>query len=383
MLRLSTILFLTFLFTFGLEGCAKRATVKPESVVDTPENHYSLGVKLTEEGKTDVAAEEFNRAMNMDPKFAPAYAGMAILDALKGDFRSAHRMVERGLDYKSEDVPCLIAKGRIFTIEKAGEKWLERALEAFDRILKETPEHSEALFYKAEAFKHAHKFSEAGAVYSTVVAKKDDWSVRANQEWELVQKIVRAAPATPKGNEIALIPAIDRADLAVLLLEELELKDVLKQPFSSPKSDPSFKEPDKSSEETATSRATSEPSDVVNHWARNWIIEIVKLGALEPFPDGTFRPDDKITRGEFAMVVQTVLVQAAHDPSLASKYYGETSHFSDVTSSHPAYNAIVLSVNRGIMKANADGTFGLMSTVSGVDALMMIREFQNVLRQTF
>ncbi|MBU0509929.1 tetratricopeptide repeat protein, partial [bacterium] len=225
MLRWSAILFLTFLFTFGLEGCAKRATVKPESVVDTPENHYSLGIKLTEEGKTDAAAEEFNRAMNLDPKFAPAYAGMAILDALKGDFRSAHRMVESGLDYESEDTACLIAKGRVFTMEKAGDKWLERALEAFDRVLKRTPEHSEALFYRAEAFKHAHKFSEAGEVYSTVVAKKDNWSARANREWELVQKIVRAAPATQKGNEIALIPAIDRADLAVLLLEELKLKD--------------------------------------------------------------------------------------------------------------------------------------------------------------
>jgi hypothetical protein len=35
------------------------------------------------------------------------------------------------------------------------------------------------------------------------------------------------------------------------------------------------------------------------------------------------------------------------------------------------------------MKAKMDGSFGMMDKVSGADALLIIRDFQNSMRQTF
>jgi len=101
------------------------------------------------------------------------------------------------------------------------------------------------------------------------------------------------------------------------------------------------------------------------------------------YPDHTFRPDELMTRAEFALLIQNILIMETHDESLATKYFGEESHFPDVNSSHPAYNAIVLCVNRGIMKTKMDGSFGMTDYVSGADALLTIRDFQNALRMTF
>ena len=47
-------------------------------------------------------------------------------------------------------------------------------------------------------------------------------------------------------------------------------------------------------------------TDIKNHWAQKNIEELVALGAVAGCPDGTFKPDNTITRAEFA----TMLVKA-------------------------------------------------------------------------
>ena len=84
------------------------------------------------------------------------------------------------------------------------------------------------------------------------------------------------------------------------------------------------------------------------------------------------------------MVMQSVMIMVTADESLATKYIGQNSRFPDVRSSHYAYNAISLMVDRGIMKADKiSGEFRLKDTMSGADALLAIRDFQNALRITF
>jgi len=75
---------------------------------------------------------------------------------------------------------------------------------------------------------------------------------------------------------------------------------------------------------------------------------------------------------------------ATGDESLATKYLGEASRFPDVRSDNFSYNAIALMVDRGIMSADRmTGEFKLNAKMSGADALLAIRDFQNALRITF
>ncbi|RKD29002.1 S-layer homology domain-containing protein [Thermohalobacter berrensis] len=48
-------------------------------------------------------------------------------------------------------------------------------------------------------------------------------------------------------------------------------------------------------------------SDMGNHWADATVGKLVELGILDGYGDGTFRPDNTITRAEFAKVVRTSL----------------------------------------------------------------------------
>ena len=48
-------------------------------------------------------------------------------------------------------------------------------------------------------------------------------------------------------------------------------------------------------------------TDISNHWAENQINELVGRGIVNGYPDGTFRPNESITIGEFIKLVVTAL----------------------------------------------------------------------------
>lgn len=87
-------------------------------------------------------------------------------------------------------------------------------------------------------------------------------------------------------------------------------------------------------------------NDIAGHWAENSIKELVSLGAVGGYPDGSFKPDKAITRAEFV----TILVKAF---KLAPQN-GRT--FSD-TDGHWAGNTIATAASYGISSGYADGTF--------------------------
>ena len=84
------------------------------------------------------------------------------------------------------------------------------------------------------------------------------------------------------------------------------------------------------------------------------------------------------------MVNQGVLVLLSGDPTLATRYIGESSRFPDVHGDFYAYNAIALSTERGFMAVDKrTGKFFPDRTVSGAEALLTIRELQNSFRMEF
>ena len=45
------------------------------------------------------------------------------------------------------------------------------------------------------------------------------------------------------------------------------------------------------------------PTDIEQHWAKQYIEELIKQGIISCYPDNTFRPDNSITRAEFVTIV--------------------------------------------------------------------------------
>ena len=49
--------------------------------------------------------------------------------------------------------------------------------------------------------------------------------------------------------------------------------------------------------------SAAEPTDISNHWAQDYILNLVNNEIMEPYPDGSFKPDQAISRGEFAVAL--------------------------------------------------------------------------------
>ncbi len=379
-LNISVVLFLIILFI--IPGCGPKPLQK-ESILDTPDNHYRQGLRSFNRGDLEGAAEEFNRATALDPDYAGGYVGLGLVEAEKENYKQAFDLIDKGIAKNKDFIDGYIAKGRLFVKQRKGDKWLDNAVKQYEKALKIDDNNEKVLFYMGETYKQAYKFDSAADYFRDVISIKGDFAEQANGEWELMQKIQRAAPGTRIGKKIALIPEIDRADLAVLFIEELKLLEVFKK--KQPKTyDTRFRPPTDPTKMKEQEKEQKMTTDIEGHWAKNWIEDIIKAGAMDLFPDRTFRPDEMITRVNYAMFLQNILIAVTGDEKLATKYIGTQSRFPDVNPTHYAYNAICLSVDRGIMKADKiDGSFGLNKTISGADALLIIRDFQNALRMTF
>jgi tetratricopeptide (TPR) repeat protein len=375
-------------------GCGSK-TLKKESVLDTPDNHFNQGMRELDRGNLAEAKNEFARAQGLDPKYAEAYAGMGLALAVEAEgaqdakaqdamYEKALAAVDDALGKNDKSVESRIIKGRVIAMRMKGDEWIKDAVKQFDEALKLNANSDKAWFYMGEAYKNAYQFDMSANAYSKAIAMKSEYAGKADAQWQIVQKIQRAAPGTKIGAKIALIAEIDRADLSVLLLEELKLAEVFakkKQPTFST----DFKAPDDPTKmATAQAQTATGPTDIANHWAKNWISDIVKIGGMDEFPDRTFRPDDLITRANYAMTMQQILILATSDKTLATKYFGGQSRFPDMRSDHFAYNSAALMVDRGIMAADKmTGAFNPEGHMSGADALLAIRDFQNALRMEF
>lgn len=389
-------IFIVLIFIISIVSCGPKP-IKEESVLDTPENHFSRGMTEFERGNLDKAMIEFERAKALNPDYAEAYSGMALVYAKKGQqskdkktiedlFKKAHDFADKGIDKNDKSVDVYIIKGRVITMERKGDDWVKKAVKSFEKATKINPNSDKAWYYMGITYKQGFEFGNSVDAFRKVVALKGEYATKANAEWELVQKIERAKPGTKVGAKVALIKEIDRADLAVLLMEELKLMEIIEK--KRPKVyDTSFKAPEDLTKMEATKVVKMEDAtDIKGHWAESWIQDILKVrvNGLLPYPDHTFKPDEPITRANYAKVMESIMIMVTGDEGLATKYIGEASRFPDVRSSHYAYNAIALMVDRGIMKADKlTGEFRLNDYMSGADALLAIRDFQNALRITF
>ena len=59
-------------------------------------------------------------------------------------------------------------------------------------------------------------------------------------------------------------------------------------------------------------------SDISNHWARSYINTYAKSGYVQGYPDGTFKPDNEVTRAEFVKIINNIL--GINDDALSGIY---------------------------------------------------------------
>ncbi len=373
------------LFSFGMmiASCAKPPR-KPEAALDTPEHHVFSGNKLLEKGDPAGAQREFELAIQLDKKYSPAYVGMGLVFGVQKSYEKAFENMKRAksLAQKPEDkVNAHVGMIRLYSMERKG-KWIEEAEEEFEDAIKINPRSSAASFYMGKAYKYVFNFDKAGDMFKRVLDINDRYLIEADNEWKVVQKIQRAAPGSMIGKKIALIEEITRADLAALFVQELLLEKLYEK--RTPKRfDTAFQSPVKKFEADRIVKAEA-ATDIQNHVLRTDIETILRLGVrgLEPSPDHKFFPNEKMSRAAYALIIEDILIKVSGDQKLATKFIGSKSPFPDMRNDLPYFNAVMVMTSRGIMEAKdlSTGEFAPMGTISGADALLIIRRLKDELR---
>ncbi len=373
----------TLILVAMIASCAP-APRKPEAALDTPEHHVFSGNKLLDKGDYAGAQREFELAIQLDRKYSPAYVGLGLVLGYQNNFEKAYENMKKakGLAEKPDDkVNAHVGMIRLYSMERK-EKWLDKATDEFEDAININPKSSAAYYYMGKAYKFALNFDKAGEMFKKVLDINDKYLIEADNEWKVVQKIQRAAPGSLIGKKIALIEEISRADVAALFVQEL-LLEKLYQKRTPRQFDTGFQSPAKKFEADRIVKA--EPAtDIQNHVLRTDIETVLRMGVrgLEPSPDHKFLPDQKVNRAAYALMIEDILIKVSGDEKLATKFVGSKSPFPDLRNDLPYFNAVMVVTSRGIMEARdlTTGEFAPTGTVSGADALLIIRKIKDELR---
>ncbi|MCR4397681.1 MAG: S-layer homology domain-containing protein [Firmicutes bacterium] len=109
-------------------------------------------------------------------------------------------------------------------------------------------------------------------------------------------------------------------------------------------------------------------SDTANHPAKNKIAKLAALGVLAGYPDGTFKPDNNITRAEFAKIACIVAGLKSSGDILKNS----PSKFSDVAVGQWYTGWVNLAASQGYMKGYPDGTFKPSANISNAEVLTVL-----------
>ncbi len=109
-------------------------------------------------------------------------------------------------------------------------------------------------------------------------------------------------------------------------------------------------------------------SDTSGHWAESVIDKWSDKGVLSGDGDGTFRPDDSITRAEFAKVIVTA--KGYTDPTNIS--------YTDVSKNDWYYYSLSLASAAGIINGYDDGTFRPEAQITREEASAIISRAYNL-----
>ncbi|MEL6469406.1 MAG: HEAT repeat domain-containing protein [Cyanobacteria bacterium J06623_4] len=100
-----------------------------------------------------------------------------------------------------------------------------------------------------------------------------------------------------------------------------------------------------------------------DYWATQYIQALVNKNIISGFPDSTFRPDEEMTRAQFASILSGGFQTANVRESIT---------FSDVPADHWAAEAITSAYTKGFLSGYPDGTFGLNQPITRLEVLVAL-----------
>ncbi|GKU76762.1 NEAT domain-containing protein [Paenibacillus sp. L3-i20] len=133
------------------------------------------------------------------------------------------------------------------------------------------------------------------------------------------------------------------------------------------------KDKDKDKEKTEEAQKPNEAvkfNDIEKHWAKSSIEQAASLNILSGYADGSFRPNDKITRGQFAVMISRALMLEGED---TDNVFADSSSTPNWAKAH-----IARVVAAGIMSGFEDETFRSGEQLTRVQLAIIVARAANL-----
>ncbi|NET02860.1 MAG: S-layer homology domain-containing protein [Sphaerospermopsis sp. SIO1G1] len=110
-------------------------------------------------------------------------------------------------------------------------------------------------------------------------------------------------------------------------------------------------------------------SDIpANYWAKDYIAELAAMEIMGGYPDGKFRPNDSVTKAEFAVLLNRIFIKSK---------VREPINFSDVPRDFWAYDAIKETYQRGFFSVSKNRKFNPNQKLKRLDILITLAKGLN------
>ena len=351
-----------------------------------------LGYVALAQKKHKDSLSHFDRAVLMNPRYAPALGGRAEALLGLGEEREALQSIEAALQ-ADPSLTALRTRGQVLQFRgqqqgiararslaeadrfdeartaylaaiqaspqspflhrelaeverRAGR--LDSALDHVRKSLELEPDEPRSHVILGEIYEAQGDFVRAADEFSSAVAIQPDEVL--NLRIENLRSRAAFAAMPPEYRGIADAAVVTRGQLAALLAVKLE-------PLLS----------------GARTVSAVVITDTRSHWAAAYILAAARAGVMEVYPNHTFQPEALVRRVDMARAVSKVLeVVARRQPKLAAGWRNSRRKFPDVGPGHLNYPAASLAVEAGVMTPAPDGSFQLTRPVTGAEAVAAV-----------
>jgi hypothetical protein len=359
-LSISLLLFLT--------GCGQNIKLRvAQNEADSLNQHIVTGLSELENNNIKSAKFHFNNAKTLDNKNSSVYSSLALVSKNYEDLLDkSEDLVENNIEkyrYKLAQIRVSKDKETLEDLYKDTHKIKIKYLPYYH-------DKGSLDYFIGKQFFIMKNYKKASFYFEHLFQNFQDskFKHKAKKLWESSNKKLRAmnlSKFSVTTSKIATYEKIKRADVAVILVDELHLDKLLNGFFKSRK-----KEFD-----------TPIPKDILNHpnITELKIISKYSLRGLNPIvenDDIKFKPNRAISRGDFALILEDIVSKLKNDTKMKQRYFGINSPFVDVKSTQYNFNAILNAVTMGFLKPNKYQEFRPNDTLTGVELIEAIAKIK-------
>jgi tetratricopeptide (TPR) repeat protein len=351
-----------------------------------------LGYVALAQKKHKESLTHFDRAVVMNPRYAPALGGRAEALLALGEEREAVQSIEAALQAdpsltglrsrievlrfrgQQQDIARARKLAESDRLDEARTAYLaaieaspqspflyrelaeverragqfESALDHARRASELEPDEPRTHVMLGEIYEARGEFAKALEEFSAAVALQPDETI--SRRIDNLRSRAAFAAMPPEYRGIGEAPVVQRGQLAALLAVKLE-------PLLT----------------GARTVSAVVITDTRSHWASAYILAAARAGVMEVYPNHTFQPDAVVRRVDMARTVGKVLeLVVKRRPQLAAAWRNPRRKFPDLAPGHLSYPAAALAVEAAVMTTAADGSFQLTRPVTGAEAVAAV-----------